>query len=169
MIHGRFQPFHLEHLRYFQIAWERLDRVLIGITNPDPSTVVLDELSGHRHLPEENPFTFTERLMIRECLEEGGYDDDRIFIVPFPIHHPGKWPYYVPPGTAMFVVAYSPWELKKAGRLRDGGLHVVVEEGFTKGISGSQVRALIRAEGEWEHLFPPFVARFIRRRLKIGA
>ncbi|MGI9571569.1 MAG: nicotinate-nucleotide adenylyltransferase, partial [Desulfobulbia bacterium] len=39
MVHGRFQPFHLEHLRYFRLAWERSENVLVGITNPDPSSI----------------------------------------------------------------------------------------------------------------------------------
>jgi len=115
MIHGRFQPFHLEHLRYFRIAWEQSENLLVGITNPDPSTIVADHLSEHRHQPDDNPFTFTERLMmIQECLREEGFPMDRIFIVPLPIHHPERWFSYIPPGTAMFVVAYSSWEHKKA-------------------------------------------------------
>ena len=98
MIHGRFQPFHLEHLGYFRLGWERSERVIVGITNPDPSTIVQDQLNEHRDMCSSNPFTFTERLiMIQETLWEEGYLLDRIFIVPLPIHHPDRWPHYVPP------------------------------------------------------------------------
>jgi nicotinamide-nucleotide adenylyltransferase len=163
MIHGRFQPFHLEHLRYFRLAWERSERVIVGITNADPSTVVQDELNEHRHLSTSNPFSFTERLiMIQESLREEGYPMERIFIVPFPIHHPDRWPHYVPPGSAMFVVVYSIWERKKAERMKQAGLKVVVEESLDKGISGQEIRRLMVTGGNWQHLVPPAVTRFLR-------
>jgi nicotinamide mononucleotide adenylyltransferase len=166
MIHGRFQPFHLEHLRYFRVAWERSDNVLVGITNPDPSTIIADELNQHRHLPEENPFSFTERLMmIQQTLREAGYPMERVFLVPLPIHHPDRWRYYVPPGTAMFVVVYSPWEQKKAERLRQAGLEVIVVDSLQKGISGQELRSLLASGGDWESLVPAAVARFLHRKL----
>ena len=165
MIHGRFQPFHLEHLRYFRLVWERSEHVIVGITNPDPSTILADELNEHRHLPEENPLTFTERLMmIQETLGDEGYPLERIFIVPLPIHHPDRWQYYVPPGTAMFVVVYSPWERQKAERFRGAGLEVVVVDNLEKGISGQEVRSMLVSNGNWERLVPPTVARFLQRK-----
>ena len=165
MIHGRFQPFHLEHLRYFRMAWEMSENVLIGITNPDPSSILVDHLSDHRHLPEENPFTFTERLMmIQETLREEGYPMEKILIVPFAIHHPDRWPYYVPPGTVMLVIAYSSWERQKAERFRQAGLEVVVEDVLTKTISGQQIRKLLVTGGEWQRLVPPAVARILQER-----
>lgn len=165
MIHGRFQPFHREHLRYFHIAWERSENVLVGITNPDPSTIVADDLSSHRHLPEENPFSFTERLiMVTESLREEGYDMKRIYIVPFPIHHPDRWKHYIPRETALFVVAYSDWERKKAERLSQGGFKVIVEDRLTKKISGQHIRSLMATGGKWQHLVPPAVARFLNER-----
>jgi nicotinamide-nucleotide adenylyltransferase len=165
MIHGRFQPFHLEHLRYFRLAWKQSENVIVGITNPDPSTVVADELCSHRDLPDENPFTYTERLiMIRESLREEGYPLERVLVVPFPIHHPERWACYVPSGTVMFVVVYSPWEQRKVERLREAGLEVVVVDTLQKRITGQQVRSLIASGGGWEHLVPAAVARFLRRR-----
>jgi nicotinamide-nucleotide adenylyltransferase len=165
MIIGRFQPFHLEHLRYFHLAWEQSEQVIVGITNPDPSTIVADELSRHRHLPEENPLTFIERLMmIQETLRDEGFPMERIFIVPLPIHHPDRWRYYIPQGTVIFVVAYSPWEKQKAERLHRAGFEVVLLDKLRKGISGQQVRSLLRSNGSWERLVPPAVARFFQRK-----
>jgi len=169
MILGRFQPFHLEHLRYFRLAWERSERVIIGITNPDPSTILEDEANAHRHLSEGNPLTFTERLiMIQDTLYDEGIPLDRIYAVPFPIHNPERWRYYIPPETVLFVVAYSEWERKKAERLRDEGYEVVEMNCLQKGISGQQVRALFRTGGNWEDLVPPAVARFLRNRPEQG-
>ena len=166
MIHGRFQPFHLEHLGYFRLGWERSERVIVGITNPDPSTIVQDQLNEHRDMCSSNPFTFTERLiMIQETLWEEGYLLDRIFIVPLPIHHPDRWPHYVPPpGTSIFVVVYSPWEGQKAQRFQQAGFNVIVEDSLSKTISGHEIRRLMAARGKWEHLVPSTVARFLRDR-----
>jgi nicotinamide mononucleotide adenylyltransferase len=167
MIHGRFQPFHLEHLRYFRLVWEQSEQVIVGITNPDPSTIVADELNEHRHLQEENPLTFIERLiMIQDTLRDEGYPLERIFITPMPIHHPDRWQYYIPQGTVIFVVVYSPWEKQKAERLRKAGFDVVIVDNLKKGISGKQVRSLIRSNGNWESLVPSAVARFYRRKLE---
>ncbi|MBN2318465.1 MAG: nicotinate-nucleotide adenylyltransferase [Acidobacteria bacterium] len=167
MILGRFQPFHLEHLRYFRLAWEQSGKVIVGITNPDPSTILAEESSDHRHLPEENPLTFIERLiMIQDTLRAEGYPMERIFIVPVPIHHPDRWRHYIPDGTAIFVVAYSPWEREKAERLRGAGYEVVVVDHLEKGISGRQIRSLLQSNGDWEKLVPATVARFMRRKLE---
>jgi len=169
MIHGRFQPFHFEHLRYFRLAWEQSEQVIVGITNPDPSTILADESSDHRHLPEENPLTFIERLiMIQETLRSEGYPMERIYIVPMPIHHPDRWRHYIPSGTVIFVVAYTTWERKKADRLRAAGYNVVEVDNLKKGISGQQVRSLIRTNENWEKLVPPAVATFIRQRPEGG-
>ena len=144
MIHGRFQPFHLEHLRYFRFAWARSKQLIVGITNPDPSAVVADPLNQHRHLAENNPFTFVERLiMIQTTIREAGYPLERVFIVPFHIHHPERWPHYLPGETTIFVVAYSPWERGKAERFQQAGYPVVVVDTLEKTISGQHIRALI--------------------------
>jgi nicotinamide mononucleotide adenylyltransferase len=106
MIHGRFQPFPLGHLRYFRLARDRCDQVFVGITKSDPSTAVADPLSAHHHLSEENPFTFTERFtIIQAVLCEVGYTLERVPIIPFPIHHSERLPCYVPVETVMFVVS----------------------------------------------------------------
>jgi nicotinic acid mononucleotide adenylyltransferase len=47
--------------------------------------------------------------------------------------------------------------------MREAGYDVVIlDEGIEKEISGAQVRAAIRAGGDWEMLVPPGVARVIR-------
>jgi len=102
--------------------------------------------------------------MIQESLWEEGYPMERIFIVPFPIHHPDRWPDYVPPGTAMFVVVYSPWERQKAETFQQAGFNVILEDSLSKSISGQEIRRLIATDGDWEHLVPPAAARFLRDR-----
>lgn len=168
MILGRFQPFHLEHLRYFRLTWEQSEKVIVGITNPDPTTILEDASNEHRHLLQENPLTYIDRLMmIQDTLRLEGYPMERIYIVPIPIHHPQRWCHYIPAGTVMFVITYSEWERNKAKRLRAEGYRVVEIESLQKGISGQEVRSRFRTKSNWEELVPPAIAQYIHSRQEL--
>jgi len=168
MIHGRFQPFHLGHLEYLRAAAERCERLLVGITNPDRVHTAPEAEDGARHLPEANPFTYTERLlMVTAAAKEAGI---AVHVVPFPISEPAVWPDYVPAGTVQFLRVLSPWGAAKLERLRAAGYDVVVLEAVNgKEVSGRQVRAALRAGGDWQALVPPAVARLIRSLPPTGA
>ena len=89
MIHGRFQPFHAGHLAYLPAAAERSDELFVGITDPDRRAARPEPADPLRHLPESNPFTYTERLMmIAAAAGEAGI---AVRIVPFPITEPESW------------------------------------------------------------------------------
>ena len=75
MIHGRFQPFHLGHLEYLRGAAERSDEVLVGITNPDPARIKPEASDPLRHLPESNPYSYVERLlMVKAAAADAGIE-----------------------------------------------------------------------------------------------
>lgn len=161
MIHGRFQPFHNGHLEYLRRAAERSDVVFVGITNPDPARIREEPSDPLRHLPESNPFTYTERLLMIEAVAE----DERIpiHVIPFPVNEPELWPAYVPDGVTQYLRLFSEWGGTKLDRLRDAGYEVVIlDEGVEKQISGRDVRDAMRERGDWEALVPPGVARVIR-------
>lgn len=160
MVHGRFQPFHAGHLAYLRAAAARCDALLIGITDPDRRATRPEPSDPQRHLPESNPFTYTERLtMIAGAAEEAGI---AARIVPFPITEPELWDDYVPAGAVHFIRLFSPWGDTKADRLRARGFRVeVLEAPEGKVVSGAQVREAIRAGGAWRGLVPPAVARAI--------
>jgi nicotinamide-nucleotide adenylyltransferase len=161
MIHGRFQPFHNGHLQYLRGAAARSERVLVGITNPDPRRVKAEPSDPLRHLPESNPYTYTERLLMIEAVA----DDEQIpvHVIPFPVNEPELWPAYVPHGVTQYLRLFSEWGGTKLDRMRDAGYEVVIlDEGAEKEISGRDVREAIRAGGNWEAHVPPAVARVIR-------
>jgi cytidyltransferase-like protein len=161
MIHGRFQPFHNGHLEYLRGAAERSDEVFVGITNPDPQRVKEEASDPLRHLPESNPFTYVERLLMVEAVAED--EGVRAHVIPFPVNEPELWPAYVPPSATQFLRLFSEWGGTKLDRMREAGYEVVVlDEGAEKGISGAEVRAALRSGKEWEFLVPPGVARVIR-------
>jgi cytidyltransferase-like protein len=162
MIHGRFQPFHLGHLEYLRGAAERSDEVWVGITNPDPARVKEEPSDPLRHLPESNPYTYAERLlMVKEAASDEGID---VHVIPFPVNEPELWSAYVPDGPTQYIRYFSEWGGTKIERLRAAGYDVVVlDSGAEKEISGADVRAAIRSGGDWRSLVPPGVARVLDR------
>jgi nicotinamide-nucleotide adenylyltransferase len=165
MIHGRFQPFHLGHLEYLKGAAERSDEVFVGITNPDPTHVKPEASDPARHLPESNPYTYVERmLMVEAAAADAGLASDRLHVIPFPVNTPELWDAYVPRDVVQYIRLFSDWGGTKLERLRSAGYEVVVlDEGAEKELSGADVRTAIREGHDWEQLVPAGVADVIKR------
>ncbi|HSC51718.1 MAG TPA: adenylyltransferase/cytidyltransferase family protein [Gaiellaceae bacterium] len=163
MIHGRFQPFHLGHLEYLKGAADRSDEVFVGITNPDPTHVRPEASDPLRHLPESNPYTYVERmLMVKAAAADAGIAGERLHVIPFPVNTPELWEAYVPRDVVQYIRLFSDWGGTKLDRLRAAGFEVVVlDEGSEKELSGADVRAAIRDGRDWEQLVPPGVAAVI--------
>ena len=168
MIHGRFQPFHNGHLEYLRGAAARSERVFVGITNPDPQRIREEPSDPLRHLPESNPFSYTERLlMVEEVAADEGI---RVHVIPFPVNEPELWPAYVPAGVTQYLRLFSEWGGTKLERLRAAGYDVVVlDEGAEKAVSGIDVRAAMRDGADWQALVPAGAARVIRSLRRAGA
>jgi len=167
VVHGRFQPFHHEHLAYCRLGLERGDTLIVGITNFDPSLARPEPTNPLRHEPAANPFSYWERaLMIRDALLDDGVPAERFVLVAFPIHHPERWAHYLPcdPDRTIHVIrVFSPWEKEKARRLEAAGLRVEVIASGVKSISASEVRRRIAAGNGWEPLVPNAVREWIIR------
>jgi nicotinamide mononucleotide adenylyltransferase len=152
MIHGRFQPLPNGSPEYLKGAAAHSDEVWVGITNPDPTRVKPEPADPIRHLPESNPYTYAERLlMIKAVAEEVDVD---VHVIPFPVNEPELWPAYVPDGVTQYIRLFSDWGGTKLQRLEEAGHEVVVlDEGAEKEISGADVRAALRDGGDWRRLF----------------
>ncbi len=163
MVHGRFQPFHNGHLEYLRGAAERSDEIFIGITNPDPARIKPEPSDPARHLPESNPYSYAERLlMVKAAAGDLGLDPARVHVIPFPVNEPELWPAYVPAGVTQYLRLFSEWGGTKLERMREAGYEVVIlDEGTEKELSGVEVRAAIRDGGDWEALVPLGVARVL--------
>jgi nicotinamide-nucleotide adenylyltransferase len=164
MIHGRFQPFHNGHLEYALAASSRCSHLIVGITNPDPSTVIEEPADPQRHRLSANPFTFFERQwMARVALAEVSADLAHLSIVPFPIHHPERWQSYCPSDVVQYVRLFSDWGREKRERLEAAGWPVeVLDRGKGKEVSGSEVRHRLMTGQDWEALVPGAVAQVLR-------
>jgi nicotinamide-nucleotide adenylyltransferase len=164
MIHGRFQPFHNGHLEYMRGAASRCEELFVGITNPDPTRIKPEAADPARHLPEANPWSYAERLlMVKAAATDLGLELSRVHVIPFPVNEPELWGAYVPEGVTQFLRLFSGWGGEKLERLRSAGYEVVVlDEGAEKDVSGTDVRDALRLGGSWESLVPPGVARVLR-------
>ena len=150
MIHGRFQPFHNGHFSYLQKALEYSQKLVIGITNPDPSFIAEVKSDSHRHLPDANPFSYYLRMkMIQNSIL---YDDklrirySDVTITPFPINKPDYWKYYIPMDDVVQLMSIlDPWDEEKQSLFQKYGFEVIVLEG-KRIVSGAEIRQDISNE-----------------------
>ena len=95
--------------------------------------------------------------MVRAVLGHAGVPAEDFSITPFPVTLPRLYKYYAPLDALFFLTIYDAWGLAKLKRFRDMGLNTRVlweRPPEMKGISGKQVRELIRSGGAWHHLVP---------------
>jgi cytidyltransferase-like protein len=164
---GRFQPVHDDHLQLFRTALTDCDRLIVGVTNPDPGTRRALPGSDHRHRPDANPFSYYERLVLLTAAlaAEGPAAQlpDLVRIVPFDLARPEQWPHYVPLSSAQYVRVYGTWEREKARRLAAGGYRVVEVPGDERTQrTSTAIRAALRAGAGWERLVPPATVEPLR-------
>ena len=164
--HGRFQIFHLDHLKYVLAAKERCRHLVVAITNPDPTLTKFDPVDPHRSAEVDNPLTFFERyVMLREALLEAGLDFRKFSLVPLPINFPELYRYYVPMDATFFLTIYDEWGERKLQLFESLGLKVEIlwrRPKSEKGLTASAIRRMMGLGQPWEHLVPPAVARMIR-------
>lgn len=159
MIHGRFQPFHIGHFDYLQAALQLATKLYVGITNPDPTTTAASSSDAHRHLASSNPFPYYLRAqMVQQSLLADEATRARmsdVTIVPFPIHCPELWRYYIPAEhVTQFIRTLDPWDHEKHRLFERHGYDVVVLAG-DRMFSGTEIRAdLLAGSPAWRHKVP---------------
>jgi nicotinamide mononucleotide adenylyltransferase len=165
VIHGRFQVFHNDHMKYVLSGKSRCRHLFVGITNPDPTLTARDEADPHRSLPLSNPLTYLERyMMIRAFMQEADVETGAFSIVPFPINFPELYRYYVPLDAIFFLSIYDDWGRRKLARFREMGLRteILSERGADdKGISASTIRRHMIEGKAWKHLVPSSTASLL--------
>jgi nicotinamide mononucleotide adenylyltransferase len=166
VVHGRFQLFHLDHLKYLLAAKERCRHLVVGITNPDPTLTKFDPADPHRSSAQDNPLTFYERyLMLRETLLDAGLSYQEFSLVPLPINFPELYRYYVPLDATFFLTIYDEWGERKLQLFQSLGLKVEIlwrKPASEKGLTATAIRRLLSRGQPWEHLVPSAVARLVK-------
>lgn len=162
-VHGRFQPFHDEHLAYarWAAAEHPGDRLVVGITNADAAHTERTDADPKRHRPRHNPFSYYERHRMIDAALSGADVDAAVSVAPFPINRPELWDAYAPDEAVHYVNVLEPWHERKCEHLRERG-RTVREKRGTRTISGSDIRQDMAAGEPWADRVPGPVAAFIR-------
>ncbi|MDR3567784.1 MAG: nicotinate-nucleotide adenylyltransferase [Syntrophobacteraceae bacterium] len=167
VVHGRFQIFHLDHLKYVLAAGKRCRHLVVGITNPDPTLTRVDAADPGRSLPQANPLTYFERYtVIREVLLDEGLGPAQFSIVPFPINIPELYGFYLPLEAVFYLTIYDDWGRRKLEMFTSLGLNTEVlwrRPGEQKGITATEIRERMAQGLEWEHLVPPAAASVMKK------
>jgi len=156
-VHGRFQLFHNDHLRYIMKGFERSESLIIGITSFINSDLITMEAAKHRAVPQNNPFTYYERTeVISNALDDAGVSSDKYSFSPFPIEQPEFLPQFIPYNILCFTTIYDDWNREKVKTLRDRGYEVeVLWESKIKKIEGSNLRdKILRGDDAWKYSVP---------------
>jgi cytidyltransferase-like protein len=153
---GRFQPFHRDHLELARHGLTLAERLVVGITNPDPAARVAHPASAHRHLDESNPLDYAQRAaLVQAALHAAGVPASRYAILPFPLDEPGAWASLLPPGTPQLVRVFGDWEREKVRRFAASAFPPIVLQGdpVTR-LSATDIRRDIRAGEPWQTQLP---------------
>jgi nicotinamide mononucleotide adenylyltransferase len=162
-VHGRFQPFHNEHLEYALAAKALCEFLWVGITKYDVTPSELSPLARDRERPENNPLTYFERItVIGEALEDAGIDRRTFGFVPFPIETPQRLRAFLPLSVTCFTTICEEWNREKIRVLQACGYKVVVLWERQKSVTGGAIREDILLGGtRWRSIVPSATVRAI--------
>ncbi len=149
---GRWQPFHLGHLRVIEdiIKSKEVDELVIGIGSAQKSHTLSD------------PFTAGERIMmIIKSLKE--YSDLTYYVIPIKdIDFNALWVSYVETLTPPFNIVYSGNPLVRE-LFTEKNYKVVKPKLYNRAeYSGTEIRKRMLNDEEWEHLVPEEVVEVIK-------
>jgi len=149
---GRFQPFHLGHLKAIKDVLRKVDELVIVIGSAQYSHCIAD------------PFTAGERfVMVRKALEEAGIDYGRVWVVPVPdVHLHMMWVSGVEGYTPKFDVVYSNEPLTRRLFIEAGYTVKSVRFHKRKVYSSTEIRERMLNGESWEKLVPKSTAEFIK-------
>lgn len=149
---GRFQPFHLGHLKAINDCLREVEELIVVIGSAQYSHNV------------DNPFTAGERLvMICNALKQADMDNSRIWIVPVPdIHLHMMWVSAVEGYTPHFDVVYSNAPLTRR-LFFEARYEVKAIPFFERELySSTLIRVKMLKDENWEDLVPKSVSAFIK-------
>ena len=104
--------------------------------------------------------------MIRDALLDFGVGREEFEIIPFPVSSPDILLQYAPADAVYYMSICSPWDEEKYQILQSLGLNVEIlwrRTGEEKGITGTELRAMIARGGEWQQHMPKTAAEYLEK------
>ena len=146
---GRFQPFHLGHLRALQFALSRVDNLWVGLG------------SSNNVADSNNPFSADERRqMILSSIDSSM--TERISLYPIPdLDNHIKWIELINVIVPRFETIFSNDDLTKHLYSKRGIRIESIPFLQRDLLSGIHIRTLIADGGEWKSLVPDGTRRFL--------
>ena len=162
-IHGRFQLFHNDHLRYALLAKQQCKKLIVGITSPENASLIREEVDPHRSEAASNPFTYYERFnMVKLALLGAGLKREDFEIVPYPIERREILYNYVPLGATSFFTIYDDWGYEKLNRLKNLGYGtVVLFDTREKAMCSTEIRQKMVNGDNWKQMVPEAVYHYV--------
>ncbi|MFX0050491.1 MAG: nicotinamide-nucleotide adenylyltransferase [Candidatus Hermodarchaeota archaeon] len=149
---GRFNPFHLGHLRVVEQVLEQEDELIIAIGSTQQSHTAT------------NPFTAGERvLMIHATMREANIPLDRLYIVTIPdIFRNSVWISHLRSYCPPFTRVYTNSSLIKR-LFMEAGVEVKTTGIYDReNLKGANIRKLMVKGDEWHQMVPKAVLDVIR-------
>ncbi|MCS7094795.1 MAG: nicotinamide-nucleotide adenylyltransferase [Thaumarchaeota archaeon] len=149
---GRFQPFHVGHMKAVEQVLSEYDEVVVAIG------------SSQYSFTPENPFTAGERVeMIRIGVKSSGRDLSRVIAIPVPDigeHH--LWMSRLVATVPSFQTLYTNNPFVKL-LAENAGVKVREPRLYEREkLNGTEIRRLILQGGPWEQFVQQEVAEYIK-------
>ncbi len=147
---GRFQPFHMGHLKVIKNVSKEYKKIFIGIGS-----------SQYSHT-KDNPFTAEERkIMIKKSLDAIGIKNYKIIFIP-DIHNPPKWVDHILSIISDFDIVITNNSFTKSLFLKKG-YKVKRTRLYEKNkYSGKEIRKRIIKNEQWKDLVPNEIYKIIK-------
>jgi len=147
---GRFQPFHIGHLKLIKWLLKKYDKVIILIGSFQESNT------------EKNPFTGEERReMINKTLKTESIEKYEIIEIP-DVHDDEAWVKSVLEKAKFDAIFTNNSWVRRC--FEKFNISVKKHPNF-EGISASEIRKRMREEKEWEHMVPKEVAKIVKNHM----
>ena len=147
---GRFQPFHLGHLKALQFALTKVDKLWVGLG------------SSNRPIEKNNPFTPEQRKeMILSSIDDSMKERILIYFIPDVDNHV-RWIEKIDTIVPKFDIIFSNDELTKHLYSKRNIQVMTIPFLNRESLSGTNIRDLIISDQKWDDLVPDGTRNFLK-------
>jgi len=148
---GRFQPFHLGHLKALQFALTKVDKLWVGLG------------SSNGPIEKNNPFTPEQRKeMILSSIDDSMKKRISIYFIPDVDNHM-RWIEKIDTIVPKFDIIFSNDELTKHLYSKRNIQVMTIPFLNRESLSGTNIRDLIISDQKWDDLVPDGTRNFLKK------